>query len=173
MSQRELAKLIARGPQPMPEDAAFWAKDRRDLAWWKALKKCGLFRADGLVFEVSVQPFYVPNDPIWKKVNRAFLDELATMAIIPPAQLHSETSKAAARSIKGEVGHIRQQVYLHLQAFSSTDEEIAQNLGKKENTTRPRRIELVNLGLVHAVGTKRGSSGRKAQIWAAIDERKL
>lgn len=173
MSQRELKKLIARGPQPDIIDSSLWGKELRDLAWWTALKKCGLFRADGLIFHVSAQPFYVHDDPIWAKVRANFQNELAKSAVMPPAQLHSETSKAAARAIKADVGHIRQQVYELLQSFKLTDEEIAQRLGKKENTCRPRRIELVNLKLVHAVGTKNGTSGRKAQVWAAIEERKL
>lgn len=173
MNQRELKRLIARGPQPDMVDTTLWAKNKRDLAWWTALKKCGLFRVDGLSFHVSVQPFFVPTDPIWKEVGITFRRELAKLSVMPSAQLHSTTSKAAAESIRMEVGHIRQQVYNLLINTPSTDSEVAVLLDKSENTTRPRRIELVELGLVHAVGQRFNKSGRKAQIWAAIEERKL
>lgn len=86
----------------------------------------------------------------------------------PPAQRHSETSVAAAESVKGFVNAMRARVLAYLEANPSgaTDEEIATALNMEGNTERPRRIELMTMGLVKDSGKKRKTrKGRLAAVW--------
>jgi hypothetical protein len=47
-----------------------------------------------------------------------------------------------------------------------TDEELQDALGMNPNTQRPRRIELVERGLVRDSGrTRKTKSGRRATVW--------
>jgi predicted ArsR family transcriptional regulator len=48
-----------------------------------------------------------------------------------------------------------------------TDEQIADTLHLAPNTARPRRIELVQDGLVVQVGEAKTKSGRRAILWGA------
>ena len=86
-----------------------------------------------------------------------------------PAQAHSETSKAAARSVKSTRGRIMQMVLGSLRAsmpYGRTDEDLQGLLGIPGNTERPARVALVQQGLVVDSGnTARTSSGRKAVLW--------
>ena len=86
----------------------------------------------------------------------------------PPYQSHSATSCEAAESMRGKTANLREQVLFLLQREGLTDEQIADRLKLSGNTARPRRIELVQRGLVGAVGTIKGSSGRSMQIWRAL-----
>lgn len=53
-------------------------------------------------------------------------------------------------------------------AFGATDEEAQDALGMGPSTQRPRRVELVGLGLVYdGGGTRPTRSGRKATVWVA------
>jgi predicted DNA-binding transcriptional regulator AlpA len=50
----------------------------------------------------------------------------------------------------------------------ATDEEIAEGLGEKKDTTRPRRVELAQYCLVHESGRRRKTAmGRMAMVWVA------
>ena len=90
-----------------------------------------------------------------------------------PYQRHSETSKDAADSIVDDLPRLQKRVYerlLWLGSYGATDEQIQIALSMNPSTQRPRRIELTNKGLVHAVegpnGKRLTRSGRKAQVWA-------
>ncbi len=80
----------------------------------------------------------------------------------------SETSVEAAQAVRHRAPHWRRRVYGAIQDEPGTDEEVSGRLGMSLNTVRPRRVELVRLGLVHAIGTRRSpTSGRFAQVWGA------
>jgi hypothetical protein len=89
----------------------------------------------------------------------------------PPAQRHSETSKAAALSIEPAAGSMRRRVLDFLRAagpHGATDEQIQEVLSMAQNTERPRRIELVTGGFVFDSNRRRPTaSGRNAVIWVA------
>jgi hypothetical protein len=89
-------------------------------------------------------------------------------------QAHSETSRAAAESMRGSASSVRAKV---LKLFRDRlpdgyiDEEIQNILGTNTvGTARVRRIELVAAGLVRDSGRKRAtSSGRMAVVWEAVE----
>lgn len=86
----------------------------------------------------------------------------------PPFISGSQTSLAAAISIAGNTGrlHLRIINYLKLHPEGATDEQIAIDLDLKQNTQRPRRIELVEQGKVKDSGRKgKTTSKRSAVIW--------
>jgi hypothetical protein len=92
-----------------------------------------------------------------------------------PFQAHSETSRDAAKSIEPEAASLRGKVFkvlsvLRMYTFNGlTDEEIQGFLDMNPSTERPRRIELVRLGLVEDSGQKRKTaSGRLATVWRAV-----
>lgn len=87
---------------------------------------------------------------------------------------HPETSHAAADRIRDKAGTLRAKVYRTL--FRSddglTDEQIALLLNMNPSTARPRRIELVERGLVEDSGeTRLTRSGRKAIVWIITKEK--
>lgn len=89
----------------------------------------------------------------------------------PPAQQHSETSREAADGIKETAATMRWSVLKALKAaqLGMTDEEIQTALSMNPSTERPRRVELVRMGLVRDSGRTRSTrSGRKAVVWLAI-----
>ncbi len=92
----------------------------------------------------------------------------------PKFQAHSNTSKDAAAKIETKARTLRGTVYSFLKIsnlYGATDEELQTVLGMNPNTERPRRIELVELGLVKDSGRKRDTkSGRKAVVWVAINK---
>jgi hypothetical protein len=90
---------------------------------------------------------------------------------MPPAQLHSATSVAAAEAIRPELGQLQQ---LALRLFRDageaglTDEELTARMERSASTARPRRIELVAARLVRDSGRVRpGKSGRGMTVWVA------
>lgn len=92
------------------------------------------------------------------------------MAIFhPPAQRHSDTSLAAADAIRPHAGTKRYAVLnflLHCGTSGATDEEQQHCLQMNASTQRPRRIELVQAGLVtKSSQRRRTSSGRHAVVW--------
>lgn len=94
-----------------------------------------------------------------------------------PAQAHSETSKAAARSVKSIRGRTMSLV-LHcvscacaapFEHLGATDEEIQNALGLPGNTERPARVALVQQGLIKDSGqVRKTASGRNAVVWVAV-----
>jgi len=89
-----------------------------------------------------------------------------------PAQRHSETSVAAANAIEPNAETLRRKVLMFLRDCGwegATDEEIQTGLDMQGSTQRPRRIELVNAGLVRKANTqRRTTSNRLATVWVAI-----
>ena len=91
------------------------------------------------------------------------------MDLKPPApyQQHSITSLEAALSMKLHLGRMEGQVLSYIAArvdYGATDAEIIEALGSQ--SYRPRRIRLVQLGLLRDGGeTRKTPSGRKAVVW--------
>lgn len=89
----------------------------------------------------------------------------------PPAQRHSATSVDAAEAIEPSADSLRGAVLEALRkagADGMTDEEMQTALNMNPSTQRPRRIELMRLGLVRDGGATRPTrSGRKAVVWVA------
>ena len=87
----------------------------------------------------------------------------------PPFQRHSETSHEAAEAIAHPSARLRHLVYECIrdsQQQGLTDEEVQLALDMNPSTERPRRVELVNAGLVRASGRVRPTrSGRNAVVW--------
>lgn len=94
---------------------------------------------------------------------------------LPPYQSHSATSKAAAEEIAPARITLRTRVLNYLRSQGPATDEILQNhLDMGPSTERPRRIELVNLGLVRDSGlVMQTASGRSAVVWEAVPEREL
>lgn len=92
-----------------------------------------------------------------------------------PFQSHSTTSREAAESAQGSAGSQRREVWSFLVGRGkngATDEEIQNMLDLNPNTERPRRIELVNSGLVRDSGaTRLTQSRRNAVVWVVVEER--
>ena len=87
----------------------------------------------------------------------------------PPAQRHSETSIAAAEAIKPRVEIYRERILAEIKrsgALGRTDGELQEQLNMNGSTQRPRRIELVDAGLVKNSGrTRKSASGRACVVW--------
>lgn len=92
----------------------------------------------------------------------------------PPAQRHSLTSTEAAERIRPDANTLRMAVYRHLLAAGDdglTDEQMQEGIPMQPSTQRPRRIELVGMGLARDSGRTRPTrSGRKATVWVAIQQ---
>jgi len=88
-----------------------------------------------------------------------------------PYSPKSPTSWAAAQRIRPKANALRQQVLDYLIKRSdegATDHEISSELEMQADTARPRRRELVQLGLVCDSGLKRPTpSGAMATVWIA------
>lgn len=91
-----------------------------------------------------------------------------------PAQRHSETSVAAAESIRPTAAKLRERVYDAIKSSEDgmTDEEGIAATGIVASTYRPRRVELVQAGRVIDSGktrkTRKTASGRSATVWVAV-----
>jgi hypothetical protein len=102
-----------------------------------------------------------PNDPP---------DPLPHPKPVPPYQAHSATSREAAVSMIPQAGTLRRDVYEFLRCNGpATDEEIIASLGLSPNTARPRRVELMDAGLVGPCGTVLGPTGRKRTLWGVVE----
>ena len=88
-----------------------------------------------------------------------------------PAQRHSSTSVAAAKSIVPHLPRLERVVYDWLKEHGpSTDEEMQVGIPMAPSTQRPRRVGLVARGLVIDTGSERPtSSGRNASVWATAN----
>lgn len=84
-----------------------------------------------------------------------------------PAQRHSHTSQAAAVAIAPDSSRLRAQVLAAIREHGGlTDNQGIYLTGLSPSTYRPRRIELVQRGLVVDSGeTRLTDSGRKAVVW--------
>jgi hypothetical protein len=89
---------------------------------------------------------------------------------VPPHVSTSATSREAAERIKPQAATLRLAVLecLRSSADGLTDEEVQLRLGMPGSTQRPRRIELVAMGLVADSGrTRKTASGRSAAVYIA------
>lgn len=81
----------------------------------------------------------------------------------------SDTSRAAAESMRPHAGSLRRKVceYIADQLMQgATDEQIQDALQMPASTERPRRGELVERGFVIDLGVRRPTrSGRSAIVW--------
>lgn len=93
------------------------------------------------------------------------------LTLQPPSVRASATSAKAADSIRGAATALRQRVLDLLRGMGAvgfTDEEMQVVLAMNPSTQRPRRGELVALGLVVDSGRTRPTrSGRQATVWVA------
>lgn len=90
-----------------------------------------------------------------------------------PYQSHSVTSREAAEAIAPKLHRLQQKVFDFLilcersASRGATDEQMQFALSLNPSTQRPRRIELVDKGLVIDSGrTALTKSGCKAVVWA-------
>lgn len=79
------------------------------------------------------------------------------------------TSLEAFASIRDSIPAMNYRVYRQIKQRPRTDEELFRLTGLAPNTCRPRRIELVELGLVRDSGKRKATkSGRAAIAWEAV-----
>ena len=97
------------------------------------------------------------------------MTDLPLFSYSPPAQRHSDTSRAAAEGIKPHAGTLRGLIYQYLcERGPASDEQLQEALCMGSSTERPRRRELELAGLVYDTGaTTKTRSGRNATLWAA------
>jgi predicted ArsR family transcriptional regulator len=82
------------------------------------------------------------------------------------------TQIVAARTVTSLTGTWRRRVFGAIRAVEGglTDEEIQTALGLNPSTERPRRVELVERGMVEDSGARRMTrSGRSAVVWALTE----
>ena len=83
-----------------------------------------------------------------------------------PYQRGSDTSEEAARSVRPHRERMADTVLAAISLRAMTDEELVEMTGLSPSTVRPRRVELVEAGLVRDSGERRPTrSGRKAVVW--------
>ena len=91
---------------------------------------------------------------------------------LPPHQMHSPTSRAAAEAIMPSEGSLEEAVYdciVQAGEHGMTDAEVQTRLGLDGSTQRPRRVRLVEKGLVKDSGeTRKTKTGRHAVVWVSI-----
>ncbi len=81
---------------------------------------------------------------------------------------HPDTSVAAAYKALGRSGTCRRRIMYALNMSAMTDEEMQFHLRMSPNTQRPRRLELVRMGMVVATELRRrGMSGASSIVWQA------
>ena len=88
-----------------------------------------------------------------------------------PPSTKDENSKAAADSMLGRVGSIRQIVAHRIMVAGPISEEwLEHDLGYSGNTIRPRIVELARAGIIVKAEKKgRTRSGRECWEWLATD----
>lgn len=87
-----------------------------------------------------------------------------------PYVTHSATSRAAAKALLSKANTLRSKVYRWLlDNGPASDETMQYALDMNPSTQRPRRIELVRMGLIQDSGLRGVTrSGRQATIWKPI-----
>jgi hypothetical protein len=90
-----------------------------------------------------------------------------------PAKAHrggtKPTSAAAYDSIKPSITESQQRVLDRLKERALTDHELSESLQMNPSTLRPRRGELLAMGLIRDSGeTRQTGSGRAAIVWEVV-----
>ena len=98
------------------------------------------------------------------------LERMVEDILTAPYQKHSETSKAAAKEIEPDAGTQRHKLFGWLYDHGpATDQEMQEGVPMDPSTQRPRRVELVRMGIVRDSGEKRKTrSGRQAIVWEVV-----
>ncbi len=96
-----------------------------------------------------------------------FVPQVRRPVEAPPYVAHNETSRQAAVAIRPALSTQRGRVLAIIAATPEglTDEEGCQRTGMNPSTWRPRRIELLEAGLVVRTGVRPGKSGRLMSVW--------
>ncbi len=83
----------------------------------------------------------------------------------------SETSKEAAEAIQPDLPRLEMLVWWALRARPRTDSEIQAVTGLSGDTERPRRLKLVEKGLVEDSGERRVPEGKRqrAIVWRLVE----
>lgn len=93
------------------------------------------------------------------------------MTTAAPYIQSSDTSRAAAESIRPSAANLREKVLGAITLAGMTgmsDEDIANFTGMNPSTARPRRCELAEVGLIVDLGERRKTaSGRSCVVWFA------
>src|SRR5688572_4929461 len=105
--------------------------------------------------------FNLPAEPVQPRPE-IFRDD-------PPYQRHSPTSAAAAQEVAPDTNRLRRIVLEAIRTNGGlTDEQGMDATGLEGSTYRPRRVELVQRGMVKDSGrTRRVRSGKSAVVWEA------
>lgn len=89
-----------------------------------------------------------------------------------PARRGSDTSQAAARALRADIGRLRRRVADHYAAIwpaAHTPDEAAAALTLSILTVRPRTTELVKSGVLEDTGERRANrSGRQARVLRSV-----
>lgn len=98
------------------------------------------------------------------------MSEQPDMFELPPYQRHSVTSLQAAVLAEPLVNALQAKVFAQIKLCGgATDEELQVALGLNPSTQRPRRIELVEKGLVRDSGkTRKTAANRNAVVWETV-----
>ena len=166
----QLSEVLKGTPQPGREIIIRYGQ-HATIGWSKALSNYGIVvKQQGFDnrYEVLMDAVMNPNHEYWESVKNYFDLYLATADIPAPVQVHSSTSVEAGNAIRSKSGTLRQQVLKALKEQPMTDWEITEYLGIEGSTARPRRIELVQMGLVQAVGSKHIVGHRRSTLWGAL-----
>src|SRR5262245_28906683 len=87
----------------------------------------------------------------------------------PPFEASSDTSRAAAESMREPSGKQRQRVFAAIAAGPKTDEKVEHITGLRHQSASARRRELVLAGHVEDSGLREvNSSGRPAAVWRVV-----
>lgn len=92
---------------------------------------------------------------------------------LPPHQVHSDTSTAAAEAIAPKFGNMTRSVLQFLSRYPQglIDEEAQRIMGMDGNSYRPCRVTLADKGLVKDTGMRRKTSHKRpAVVWAITDK---
>ena len=84
---------------------------------------------------------------------------------------HPDTSHVAAATIP-RTGTLRRAVYDAIRRTGDeglTDSELQRALNMEGNTERPRRVELIDAGLIKDSGRRRYEGGRPMIVWVAVE----
>ena len=100
--------------------------------------------------------------------DRFETDDLPLFDVFEPIS----PSRAAKQAIKEKLPELRARVYDRLAVLGevgATDEQLQDSLGMEPNTQRPRRYELVKMGLVTDSGRRRPlKSGKMGTVWQVV-----